>query len=61
MIEKKTCPTPAFIFLAFTWIWKKKLGGPTIFFTETNTNPGDDVGIGNTLMKSTGGGGGNFL
>jgi hypothetical protein len=42
---------------------KKKLGGLAIFFTETetNTNPGDDVGIGNALMKITGGVGGNFL
>jgi hypothetical protein len=37
--------------LAFSRIWKKKLGGLAIFFTETNTKPGDDVGIGNTLMK----------
>ena len=50
-----------FIFLAFSRVWKKNLGGLAIFFTETNTNPGDDVGIGNTLMKSTGGRVGDFL
>jgi hypothetical protein len=32
----------------------EKLQGRTITFAETITNPGDNVGWGNTLMKSTG-------